>query len=76
MLLGVGVAPARLLDVYTALYRAKVMMLRGDAYKASVKIDTSYANGLEYHIKAVAEEPGLENLNSGSGFRPHRAALN
>jgi len=57
-------------------YRAKVMMLRGDAYKASVKVDVSYANGLEYHIKAVAEEPGLDNLNSGSGFRPHRATLN
>jgi len=53
-------------------YRAKVMMLRGDRYTASVRIDASYENGLEYHIKAVAEEPGLSNLNSGSGFRPHR----
>ncbi len=57
-------------------YQAKVMMLRGASYSASVKLDAGYASGLEYHIKAVAEEPGLANLNSGSGFRPHRVAVN
>ncbi len=55
-------------------YQAKVMMLRGDRYAASLPIDDSYGQGLEYHIKAVAEEPGLEDLSSGSGFRPHRVA--
>jgi serine/threonine protein kinase len=56
-------------------YQAKVMMLRGAFYQASVKLDDSFASGLEYHIKAVAEEPGLDNLSSGSGFRPHRVAV-
>ncbi len=55
-------------------YQAKVMMLRGDRYAATIQIDDSYSQGLEYHIKAVAEEPGLEDLSSGSGFRPHRVA--
>ena len=56
-------------------YQAKVMMLRGAFFQASVKLDDGFASGLEYHIKAVAEEPGLANLNSGSGFRPHRVAV-
>jgi serine/threonine protein kinase len=56
-------------------YQAKVMVLRTDAFQASIKIDDTFSSGLEYHIKAVAEEPGLQNLSSGSGFRPHRAAV-
>jgi serine/threonine protein kinase len=56
-------------------YQAKVMVLRADAFQASIKIDDTFSSGLEYHIKAVAEEPGLQNLSSGSGFRPHRAAV-
>jgi serine/threonine protein kinase len=56
-------------------YQAKVMVLRGDAYQAKVNVDASFGAGLEYHIKAAAEEPGLENLSSGSGFRPHRASV-
>jgi len=58
-----------------AAYRAKVMVLRGTGYAASLSLDASFAAGLEYHIKAVAEEPGLSNLSSGSGFHPHRVPL-
>jgi serine/threonine-protein kinase len=58
-----------------AAYRAKPMIQRGATYSTTLAVDDSFASGIEYHLRAVPEEPGLKDLSSGSGFSPHRIAV-
>ncbi len=58
-----------------APFRSKVMVLRSGSYRATVTLDDSYRDGLEYSIKAEPEEPGLPDLASGSGFKRHKVSV-
>ncbi|MFH1464970.1 MAG: hypothetical protein ABIO70_11355, partial [Pseudomonadota bacterium] len=59
----------------SAPYRSKPMIQKGSVFATTLTVDDSFAAGIEYHIRAMPDEPGLQALSSGSGFQPHRVAV-